>query len=151
MTETEFRINHSRIIEYYQYIEMRLKVICAGLLSDKDNNWFTRLNDYESDPLGVLIKTINNIQCKIKTDLLTSEDLNALNDIRIVRNYWVHQCFGALEHVTFKNDMVRNQEYADRIMSDLEKAEAMDQLLADKVHSLDLSVDFIKTILKQYE
>ena len=39
MTETEFRVNHSTIIEYYQYIEMRLKVICAALLSDEERNW----------------------------------------------------------------------------------------------------------------
>ncbi len=34
MTETEFRVKHSELIEYYQLIEMRLKGICAALLAD---------------------------------------------------------------------------------------------------------------------
>ena len=36
MTETEFRINHSKIIQYYQLVEDRLRVICAALLADED-------------------------------------------------------------------------------------------------------------------
>ena len=31
MTENDFRVKHSEIIEYYQLIEMRLKGICASL------------------------------------------------------------------------------------------------------------------------
>ena len=56
MTKTEFREKHSELIEYYQYIEMRLKGICATLLADEERGWFERLEDYESDPLGKLIK-----------------------------------------------------------------------------------------------
>lgn len=36
MTEAEFRVKHSELIEYYQLIEMRLKCICADLLADED-------------------------------------------------------------------------------------------------------------------
>lgn len=148
MTESDFRINHSRIIETYQLIEMRLKTICAGLLSDEERTWFDRLNDYDSDSLGKLIRKINKTQREKNTNLLTSKDFKALKTIRETRNYWAHQCFGALKHVTFKNDTVKNPEYADRIMADLKKAEMMDQLLAEKVHSLNLPVDFINDILK---
>ena len=140
MTETEFRINHSRIIEYYQYIEMRLKVICAELLSDEEQNWFERLNKYESDPLGKLIRKIKAIHRQKNIDLLTSEDFETLEHIRESRNYWVHQCFAAPEHVTIRKKMVRNPKYAERIMEDLAVAETMDQVLADKVHILSPSV-----------
>ena len=149
MTETEFRINHSKIIEYYQYIEMRLKVICAGLLSDEERTWFDRLNDYESDPLGKLIRKIKKTQRQKNMGLLTTKDFKALKSIREARNYWAHQCFGALEHVTFKNDAVKNQEYANRILADLNAAETVDQELADKVHLLNLPVDFINDILNK--
>lgn len=141
MTESEFRINHSKIIEYYQYIEMRLKVICSALLSDEERTWFDRLNDYESDPLGKLIRKIKKTQRQKNTGLLTTKDFKALKNIREARNYWAHQCFGALEHVTFKNDAVKKQEYANRIITDLAEAEKLDQELSDKVHLLNLSVD----------
>lgn len=148
MTETEFRVNHSTIIEYYQYIEMHLKVICAALLSDEERNWYQRLNDYESDPLGKLIKKIKKTQRQNEREVLTPEDLTALKNIQVARNYWAHQCFGALDHVTFKNDTVKKQEYADRIETDLKLAIEWDEKLADKVHSLNLSIDFINEILK---
>ena len=47
MTESEFRFKYSELIEYYQYIEMRLKGICATILvlTDEDKGWFERLSD----------------------------------------------------------------------------------------------------------
>ena len=62
MTETEFRINHSKIIQYYQLIEDRIRAICAALLADEDRNWFDRLDDYETDALGKLIYQVQQIQ-----------------------------------------------------------------------------------------
>ena len=60
MTETEFRVKHSELIEYYQLIEMRFKSACAGLLADEEKGWFNRLDDYESDPFGKLIQKFKN-------------------------------------------------------------------------------------------
>ena len=40
MTETEFRLKHSEFIEYYQYIEMRLKDIYAALCARNENDFF---------------------------------------------------------------------------------------------------------------
>lgn len=56
MTESDFRFKHSELIEYYQYIEMRLKFICANFLAKDEQEWFDRLVDYETDSLGKLIK-----------------------------------------------------------------------------------------------
>ena len=60
MTEVEFRVKHSELIEYYQLIEMHLKGICAALDVDKENSWFDKLDDFEADPLGKLLKKIIN-------------------------------------------------------------------------------------------
>lgn len=35
MNKSEFRAKHSELIGYYQYIEMRLKGICAVILADE--------------------------------------------------------------------------------------------------------------------
>ncbi len=148
MTETEFRIKHSQIIEYYQYIEMRLKTICAALLSDEERNWYQRLNDYESDPLGKLIRKIKKTQRQNGKEVLTPEDFKDLKNVQAARNYWAHQCFGALDHVTFKNNIVKKKLFADRIEADLNQAIEWDDNLAAKIRSLNLSVEFINEILK---
>lgn len=64
MTEVEFRVKHSELIEYYQLIEMHLKGICAALDVDKENSWFDKLDDFEADPLGKLLKEIKKLQSK---------------------------------------------------------------------------------------
>lgn len=131
MTETEFRINHSKIIEAYQLIEMRLKVFCAAVLSDEDRHWDDRLDDYESDPLGKLIQTIQDIQSKKKRTLFSSKDFRELDDIRESRNYCVHQCFGGKSPILFKNGAVKKTVYVNRILADLENAETWNDRIAE--------------------
>ncbi len=43
ITETEFRVQHSTLIEYYQYIEMRLKGICSAIHQDRLIEWYMHL------------------------------------------------------------------------------------------------------------
>lgn len=64
MTEVEFRVKHSELIEYYQLIEMHLKGICAALDVDKENSWFDKLDDFEADPLGKLLKKLKSYRVK---------------------------------------------------------------------------------------
>ena len=40
MTEADFRFKHSQLIGYYQFIEWRLKAICAAMLADEEKGWF---------------------------------------------------------------------------------------------------------------
>ena len=75
MTETEFRINHSKIIQYYQLIEDRIRAICAALLADEDRNWFDRLDDYETDALGKLIYQVQQIQKNGQFGFLSDDDI----------------------------------------------------------------------------
>ena len=127
MTEEEFRINHSKIIEYYQYIEMRLKGICAKLNEDDGRSWYALLMDYDLDPLGRLLKQIRELQNIRSVVLFPEDDLEALDEIRIARNYWVHQCFGGTMPVTFKRGVVKNTNYSERIIADLKTAIEWDE------------------------
>lgn len=136
MTETEFRINHSKIIEAYQLIEMQLKVLCAAVSSDEDKYWGDRLDDHESDPLGKLIQTIQDIQLKQKKTLFSSEDFRELDGIRESRNYWAHQCFGGHSPIVFKNGSVKKTVYANRILADLEKAETWNDRIAEILRTM---------------
>ena len=135
MTETEFRVKHSEIIEYYQLIEMRFKSACAGLLADKEKGWFDRLDDYDSDPFGKLIQKFKEIQRQKQLLLLSQEDFNKLDELREKRNYWVHQCFGGQYPVVFSNGNVRNPQYAAKIIQDFEEAVHWDEKITEVVRA----------------
>ncbi|MCR5647965.1 MAG: hypothetical protein K6F67_00340 [Oscillospiraceae bacterium] len=132
MTENEFRVLHSRLIEEYQLIEMRLKGICSAVLADERRNWIDRLDDYETDPLGKLLREISEKQKKNNAVYISPDDYKVLDMVRTSRNYWVHQCFSADKHVTFsRTGNVRREEYADRIEKDLNEAVRWDERLTE--------------------
>ena len=138
MTETEFRLKYSELIEYYQYIEERLKYICAFLLTDEEKGWLDRLNDIDSDPFGMLVTNIQSLQTQKQVAVLSQKDIDALNEMRITRNYWVHQCFGGLwNSIIFKKDELKDPEHGKRIIKDLSKAIEWDRKLTEKCGSIE--------------
>ena len=131
MTESEFRYKHSEIIEYYQYIEMRLKFICSALLTDSEKDWLERLVDFDSDPFGKLLNKIKDIQIQKHLEALKEDDFTALNEIRERRNYWIHQCFSRNDHVIFQRNLLRDTIYGKMIINDLETAMKWDEKLVE--------------------
>ena len=111
---------------------MRLKAICAAILADEEKSWIERLDDYESDSFGTLLKKITEIQEKKHIKLLTRDELLELDKIRITRNYWAHQCFGGRQPIVFKNDEVKRSEYVNKILADLNEAIKWDEKLTLK-------------------
>ena len=131
MTESEFRIKHSELIEYYQLIEMRLKGICSAILADEERNWFERLSDYENDSFGCLLKKIKEIQKQKKIALIGDDEFSKLDDLRKTRNYWAHQCFGGSQPIVFKDDKVKRNDYAVKLVTDLDEAIECDEKLCE--------------------
>ncbi len=134
MTKAEFRERHSEVIEYYQYIEMHLKGICAALLDEEGRTWFDKLDEYDTDPLGKLLLTIKTIQAQENISLFSTADLNALDSLRISRNFWVHQCFAGdkdKRHIVFKNGVVRDIDHAKRLNNDLRDAKEWDEKITE--------------------
>lgn len=131
MTESEFRIKHSELIEYYQYIEMRLKFICAAFLANNEKGWLERLDDIDSDPYGTLLHNIKELQEKRKIEVLSPDDFIALDEIREKRNYWVHQCFGGKYPIVFPKGKLKNAGYGTMIVADLDTAIAWDEKLVE--------------------
>ncbi len=137
MTETEFRVYHSRLIEYYQLIEMRLKCICAELLADEERGWFERLRDCETDPFGLLIQKTKDIQNQKHIVLLSQDDFKGLKELKEKRNYWAHQCFGGLNPITFSSEgTVKSIWGIQKIISDLEDAMKWDETITERINAM---------------
>ena len=137
MTEAAFRIKYCELIEYYQFIEMRLRFLCSDLMTDEERGWFERLNDYELDTFGMLMHKLQELQAEKYITLLTPEDITALNAVRETRNYWVHQCFGGLDPITFKRGNLNRSVYGQKVLSDLNDAIEWDAKLTEKACSLN--------------
>ena len=131
MKEVDFRTKYCELMEFYQYVEMRLKYICAALLADEEKGWFERLGDYESDPFGMSLQKIKEYQKQKQITMLSEDDIMALDAIRVRRNYWVHQCFSNPMHVIFRRGELRDQVYAKDIISDLDDAIEWDEKLTE--------------------
>lgn len=144
MTETEFRINHSKIIQYYQLIEDRIRAICAALLADEDRNWFDRLDDYGTDALGKLIYQVQQIQKNGEFSFLSDDDIEGLHELRRNRNYWCHECFNGMLPVTFRKGNVRRPEHSERLIKDLDEAERWDEKLTCVFRSIGETKDLRK-------
>lgn len=142
MTETDFRLKYSELIEYYQYIEERLKYICATLLDGEEMSWFDRLNELELDPFGMLVAKIQSLQVQKQNDVLSQQDLDALNELRITRNYWVHQCFGGFKNcIIFRKGELKNSVYGKRVVADLLEAIKWDEKLTEVNRRIDLTMN----------
>jgi len=122
VTENEFRFNYCELMQYYQLIEMHLRGICAGFLVDEDGNWLDRIEDYETDSLGLLVNEIQAMQKKGQLRLFTQDDFNALQALRKTRNYWTHQCFLGDRPVVFPHGKVKRSEHAEKVVRNLEEA-----------------------------
>ena len=120
MTEKEFRHDYCELLQYYQFIELHLRGICAAF--EEDKSWFEALDNYECDTLGKLLFLIKNVQSQKKLNLFSPDDLNALDSIRNERNFWVHQCFVSPGHVIFKHGNVRGKGFPKRIKEALNTA-----------------------------
>ncbi len=151
MTETEFRISHSRIIQYYQLVEDRLRAISAALLADEDRNWIDRLEDYETDALGKLIYQAQQIQKNGRFDFLPETDFDSLHELRKNRNYWCHECFNGDTPVTFRNGNVRRAYHSERLERDLEEAVIWDEKLTEVFRSIDGLKDLRKGIFDDFD
>ena len=151
MTETEFRISHSRIIQYYQLVEDRLRAICAALLADEDRNWINRLDDYETDALGKLIYQVQAIQKSGQFDFLSDEDIEKLHELRKNRNYWCHECFNGDLPIVFKKGNVKRPEHGERLTRDFEEAVDWDEKLTQVFRRIGETKDLRKGLYPEVE
>ena len=136
MTEKDFRYWHSKLIENYQLIEMRLRSIYAAMKTDADKTWFELCDDYAQDSMGAMIAQICDYQESHQIKWLSDNDLEELERIRKRRNYWCHECFISPTHVCFidkahDDSVVRDKGHVEQIVADLNDADNWDKKLTE--------------------
>lgn len=123
MEVKEYRINHSKIIEEYQFIEFHLEGLFA-LMQGKGNDFKELAHRVENDAMGELIRKVKFLVREYKyDDILTKQDFKTLDKIREDRNYYCHENF--LKTI-FDN---KNNPKSFSIEEDLNRAMQMNETL----------------------
>ena len=116
MTENEFKLVHSDLIQQVQCIENDLRIIYAAM---KTGEFEDNFDDLERANLGTIIKKLKELDYSDGPPDLAEEHYDVIDNIREIRNYWCHQCY--LDFVYIKDDEEREKRFnaiAERLVSD---------------------------------
>lgn len=76
------------LIKKCQCIEHDVKIMYAGMLRGDFNE---NLNTVINKPLGPVLKKLEGLDYSDDAPYLSREDYSLLNEIKDIRNYWVHK------------------------------------------------------------
>lgn len=76
------------LIKKCQCIEHDVKIMYAGMLRGDFNE---NLNTVINKPLGLVLKKLEGLDYSDDSPYLSREDYSLLNEIKDIRNYWVHK------------------------------------------------------------
>ena len=85
-----FKLIHSELIMSVQYIEQDLKLIYSIL---KSGEFYDNYSVVENFPLGMLLKSVHEMDQELDYSKIKKKDYELLDQIREIRNYWCHQCY----------------------------------------------------------
>lgn len=115
MTLEEYRIQHSTLIEQYQWIEFDLEGLYAFLSEDP---FHEAIREIEKDTIGGIVWDIKRIEDRRNIVVFTKAEYDELDRIRERRNFWSHECY--TESYDRKTGTPRN---ASQLSADLREAE----------------------------
>lgn len=90
MTLEQYRINHSLLIEQYQWIEYDLEGLYAALSEDP---FHEAIREIEKDSIGGVVRELRRIEAAQNLRIFSPEEYAELDQIRERRNYWCHVCY----------------------------------------------------------
>ena len=90
MISDKFRIQHSLLIEHYQFVEAHLESIYAAL---SGKNLLYGLHDVEKASLPIIIKEIQTLEQRKKVCVFSEDDYDRLKNAVCRRNFWCHNCY----------------------------------------------------------
>ena len=90
MTLEEYRIQHSMLIEQYQWIEFDLEGLYATI---SDEPFCEALRVIEKDSIGGVVREIQKIEKEKDITVFSDEEYQELDMLRERRNFWCHVCY----------------------------------------------------------
>lgn len=123
MTYDTFKMIHSELIQQVQGIEYDLKLIYAAI---KDGDFEKNFTEVQNFSLGEIARDLKELDYSDNIPDLSKEEYDTINDIRIMRNYWCHQCY--IDFMYIKNDALREEKFAEiaeRLRSDENRTYAL--------------------------
>ena len=127
MTLENFRIQHSIIVEHYQYIEHHLEGIYALICG---NSFPSGLKTVEKSNMAQLLSEISKIETETNLSILSDSDYETLEHIRVRRNYWCHECY--VNIVFDRKTGTPKKTYVDLLIKDIQEAEEARESLFKK-------------------
>ena len=115
MTLEEYRIQHSMLIEHYQWIEFNLEDLYAAI---SDEPFCQAIREIEKDSIGGVVREIQKLEKEKNIVVFSREEYEDLDNLRERRNFWCHVCY--TEPCDKTAGVPQN---AHMLSADLEKAE----------------------------
>ena len=111
-----FKMIHSELIMWMQYVEQDLRIIYATLMP---GNYSDNYDVVGKASLGRLVKELQAMDEEVGYSKFKPADYETLKQIKDIRNYWCHQCFLDFHYIENPVEHERKfQELATRIHYD---------------------------------
>ena len=123
MTRNEFKLIHSELIQQVQGIEYDLKLIYAAM---KDGNFERNYIEVQNYSLGEIARLLKETDYSDNIPDLSEEEYRLIDNIRVIRNYWCHQCY--VDYMYISNDAMREEKFntiAEKLHNDENKTYAL--------------------------
>lgn len=130
-----FKLIHSELIMFVQYIEQDLKLIYSIL---KGGEFYDNYSTVENSPLGKLLKSLHEMDQELGYSKLKENDYELLNQIREIRNYWCHQCYIDFHYI---ENLQAHEKAFQKVAVRLHEDELRVYELQQKIEKLRKSVE----------
>ena len=90
MVLKEFRIEHSTLIEHYQFIEAHLEGIYAAI---SGKPFGEGVKEVEKGSLSSVVREIRGVEKEKQIRFFTDEEYQQLSQLIERRNFWCHCCY----------------------------------------------------------
>lgn len=139
MTLDEFRINHSTLIEHYQFIEAHLEGIYARI---SDADFYQGIKEVEKHNIRRLLGEIKRLDKMENRQIFTEEEYNLLDTICDRRNFWCHNCYYDLVFDRKTQGPKKDKDVAI-LKRDIQEAEKLRDMLYQKYTNISCRNDGI--------
>lgn len=128
MTLQEFRIDHSKVMEHYQFIERELEGIYAAL---SGKSLYMGLKDVEKFSLSKVIRMVQEQEKIHDIKVLSDTEYEDLQAVCERRNFWTHNCYTEMVFDR-KTGGPKKERDIKQLYDDIRTAEEMREFLFNR-------------------